>query len=83
MSKLSIRAIACIVWGLISCSIEDSSSAVRSSSKKIQKNGNLIIDKAMSDREGYERLGEVTDTFGVDSQAQPILKKPLNGSLMK
>ena len=66
MSKLSIRTIALVLCvGLISCSIENSSSAkLGEVAKKFQKNGNLIIDKAMSDTEGYERLGEMLDTFG-------------------
>ena len=83
MSKLSIRAIALVLCGgLISCTIENSSSAKLSGSKK-PKNGDLIIDKAMSDREGYERLGEMLILLVTDCQAQPILKNSLNGSLMK
>lgn len=79
MSKLSIRTIVLVLCGgLISCSIEDSSSAkLGVVAKKFQKNGNLIIDKAMSDTEGYERLGEMLDTFGHRLSGSTNLEKTL------
>ena len=79
MSKLSIRTIALVLCGgLISCSIENSSSAkLGEVAKKFQKNGNLIIDKAMSDTEGYERLGEMLDTFGHRLSGSTNLEKTL------
>ena len=45
--------------------------------KKFQKNGNLIIDKAMSDSEGYDRLGEMLDTFGPRFSGSTNLEKAL------
>ena len=45
--------------------------------KKFQKNGNLIIDKAMSDSQGYDRLGEMLDTFGPRFSGSTNLEKAL------
>ena len=45
--------------------------------KKFQKNSNLIIDKAMSDSQGYERLGEMLDTFGPRFSGSTNLEKSL------
>ena len=63
---------------LISCTIENSSSAkLGVIAKQYQKNGDLIIDKAMSDFEGYERLGEMLDTFGHRLSGSSNLEKTL------
>ena len=45
--------------------------------KKFEKNGNLIIDKAMSDSQGYDRLGEMLDTFGPRFSGSTNLEKSL------
>ena len=45
--------------------------------KKFQKNSNLIIDKAMFDSQGYERLGEMLDTFGPRFSGSTNLEKSL------
>ena len=45
--------------------------------KKFEKNVNLIIDKAMSDSEGYDRLGEMLDTFGPRFSGSTNLEKSL------
>ena len=45
--------------------------------KKFQKNSNLIIDKAMTDSQGYERLGEMLDTFGPRFSGSTNLEKSL------
>ena len=63
---------------LISCTIENSSSAkLGVIAKQYQKNGDLIIDRAMSDFEGYERLGEMLDTFGHRLSGSSNLEKTL------
>ena len=63
---------------LISCTIENSSSAkLGVIAKQYQKNGDLIIDRAMSDFEGYERLGKMLDTFGHRLSGSSNLEKTL------
>lgn len=63
---------------LISCTIENSSSTkLGVIAKQYQKNGDLIIDRAMSDFEGYERLGEMLDTFGHRLSGSSNLEKTL------
>ena len=64
--------------GFISCTIQDSSSAqLGKIAKKYQKNGNLLIDKAMADSQGYDRLGEMLDTFGPRFTGSSNLEKAL------
>ena len=64
--------------GFISCTIKDSSSAqLGQIAKQYQKNGNLLIDKAMADSQGYDRLGEMLDTFGPRFTGSTNLEKAL------
>ncbi len=64
--------------GFISCTIQDSSSAqLGQIAKQYQKNGNLLIDKAMADSQGYDRLGEMLDTFGPRFTGSTNLEKAL------
>jgi len=45
--------------------------------KKHQKNSDMIIDRAMSDSQGYDRLGEMLDTFGPRLSGSTNLEKTL------
>ena len=64
--------------GFISCTIQDSSTAqLGQIAKQYQKNGNLLIDKAMADSQGYDRLGEMLDTFGPRFTGSTNLEKAL------
>tara|TARA_Y100000994_G_scaffold215741_1_gene192218 strand:- start:316 stop:1782 length:1467 start_codon:yes stop_codon:yes gene_type:complete len=45
--------------------------------KKFEKNSNLIIEKAMNDSRGYDRLGEMLDTFGPRLSGSTNLEKTL------
>ena len=63
----------------ISCTVEDSSSMqLGKIAKKHQKNSNMIIDRAMSDSQGYDRLGEMLDTFGPRLSGSTNLEKTLD-----
>ena len=63
----------------ISCTVEDSSSMqLGKIAKKHQKNSNMIIDRAMSDSQGYDRLGEMLDTFGPRLSGSSNLEKTLD-----
>ena len=64
--------------GLISCTIKDSSAMqLGKIAKKHQKNSDMIIDRAMSDSQGYDRLGEMLDTFGPRLSGSTNLEKTL------
>lgn len=64
--------------GFISCTIQDSSrTQLGQIAKQYQKNGNLLIDKAMADSQGYDRLGEMLDTFGPRFTGSTNLEKAL------
>ena len=63
----------------ISCTVEDSSSMqLGKIAKKHQKNSDMIIDRAMSDSQGYDRLGEMLDTFGPRLSGSSNLEKTLD-----
>ena len=66
MSIVPIRALALFYIILFSsCTIKDSSSiALGEIAKKHKKNADLIINRSMADSQGYDRLGEMLDTFG-------------------
>ncbi|MEC9437542.1 MAG: M28 family metallopeptidase [Candidatus Neomarinimicrobiota bacterium] len=70
--------LALISIGFISCTIKDSYTAqLGQIAKQYQKNGNLLIDKAMADSQGYDRLGEMLDTFGPRFTGSTNLEKAL------
>ena len=63
---------------LFSCTVKDSSSVkLGKIAKKHQKNADLLIDKAMADSQGYDRLGEMLDTFGPRFTGSSNLEKAL------
>ena len=66
MSIVPIRALTLFYIILFSsCTIKDSSSiALGEIAKKHKKNADLIINRSMADSQGYDRLGEMLDTFG-------------------
>jgi carboxypeptidase Q len=61
-----------------SCTIKDSSSVVLGEiAKKHKKNADLIINRSMADSQGYNRLGEMLDTFGPRLSGSTNLEKTL------
>ena len=61
-----------------SCTIKDSSSvALGEIAKKHKKNADLIINRAIADSQGYDRLGEMLDTFGPRLSGSSNLEKTL------
>ena len=63
---------------LSSCTIKDSSSvALGEIAKKHKKNADLIINRSMADSQGYNRLGEMLDTFGPRLSGSTNLEKTL------
>ena len=63
---------------LSSCTIKDSSSvALGEIAKKHKKNADLIINRSMADSQGYDRLGEMLDTFGPRLSGSTNLEKTL------
>jgi carboxypeptidase Q len=61
-----------------SCTIKDSSSvALGEIAKKHKKNADLIINRSMADSQGYDRLGEMLDTFGPRLSGSTNLEKTL------
>ena len=62
-----------------SCSIKDSSSvALGEIAKKHKKNADLIINRAIADSQGYDRLGEMLDPFGPRRSGSTNLEKTLD-----
>ena len=63
---------------LSSCTIKDSSSVVLGEiAKQHKKNADLIIKRSMADSQGYNRLGEMLDTFGPRLSGSTNLEKTL------
>ena len=63
---------------LSSCTIKDSSSVpLGEIAKKHKKNADLIINRSMADSQGYNRLGEMLDTFGPRLSGSTNLEKTL------
>ena len=63
---------------LSSCTIKDSSSvALGEIAKKHKKNADLIINRSIADSQGYDRLGEMLDTFGPRLSGSTNLEKTL------
>lgn len=79
MSIVLIRALALFYIILFSsCTIKDSSSiALGEIAKKHKKNADLIINRSMADSQGYDRLGEMLDTFGPRLSGSTNLEKTL------
>ena len=62
-----------------SCSIKESSAvALGEIAKKHKKNADLIINRAIADSQGYDRLGEMLDTFGPRLSGSTNLEKTLD-----
>ena len=62
----------------ISCTVKDSSSIdLGEIAKKHKKNADLIINRAIADSQGYNRLGEMLDTFGPRLSGSSNLEKTL------
>ena len=79
MSIVPIRALTLFYIILLSsCTIKDSSSiALGEIAKKHKKNADLIINRSMADSQGYDRLGEMLDTFGPRLSGSTNLEKTL------
>ena len=79
MSIVPIRALTLFYIILFSsCTIKDSSSiALGEIAKKHKKNADLIINRSMADSQGYDRLGEMLDTFGPRLSGSTNLEKTL------
>ena len=61
-----------------SCTVRDSSSIdLGEIAKKHKKNADLIINRAIADSQGYNRLGEMLDTFGPRLSGSSNLEKTL------
>ena len=61
-----------------SCTVKDSSSIdLGEIAKKHKKNADLIINRAIADSQGYNRLGEMLDTFGPRLSGSSNLEKTL------
>ena len=61
-----------------SCTLKDSSSIdLGEIAKKHKKNADLIINRAIADSQGYNRLGEMLDTFGPRLSGSSNLEKTL------
>ena len=79
MSIVPLRALTLFyIIFLSSCTIKDSSSiALGEIAKKHKKNADLIINRSMADSQGYDRLGEMLDTFGPRLSGSTNLEKTL------
>ena len=79
MSIVPIRALTLFyIIFLSSCTIKDSSTiALGEIAKKHKKNADLIINRSMADSQGYDRLGEMLDTFGPRLSGSTNLEKTL------
>jgi len=79
MSIVPTRALTLFyIIFLSSCTIKDSSSiALGEIAKKHKKNADLIINRSMADSQGYDRLGEMLDTFGPRLSGSTNLEKTL------
>ena len=78
VSILSRTTIAFSFAIFFSCSIKDSSSIILGEiAKKHKKNADLIINRAIADSQGYDRLGEMLDTFGPRLSGSTNLEKTL------
>ena len=79
MSTVPIRALTLFYIILLSsCTIKDSSSiALGEIAKKHKKNADFIINRSMADSQGYDRLGEMLDTFGPRLSGSTNLEKTL------
>ena len=61
-----------------SCTVKDTSSIdLGEIAKKHKKNADLIINRAIADSQGYNRLGEMLDTFGPRLSGSSNLEKTL------
>ena len=80
MTNILSRTIIAFSFTLFfSCSIKDSSSvALGEIAKKHKKNADLIINRAIADSQGYDRLGEMLDTFGPRLSGSTNLEKTLD-----